>query len=60
MQLTVIAEGVETKAQELFLASEGCEEIQGFIVSRPLPAELFASNFLNPYRLVGAPQKAPV
>ncbi|RJG12290.1 EAL domain-containing protein [Pseudomonas cavernicola] len=60
MQLTVIAEGVETKAQEQFLASEGCEQIQGFIVSRPLPAEVFASNFLDPCHSIGAPQKAPV
>ncbi|MGX9079582.1 EAL domain-containing protein, partial [Klebsiella pneumoniae] len=41
MQLTVIAEGVETKAQELCLAAEGCLQIQGYVVSRPLSAEAF-------------------
>jgi EAL domain-containing protein (putative c-di-GMP-specific phosphodiesterase class I) len=60
MQLTVIAEGVETKAQELFLATEGCEQIQGFVISRPLPADAFAHNFLGPHRSVGTSEKAPV
>jgi EAL domain-containing protein (putative c-di-GMP-specific phosphodiesterase class I) len=60
MQFTVIAEGVETKAQELFLAAEGCEQIQGFVLSRPLAADAFAHNFLGPRRSVGAAEKAPV
>lgn len=47
MQLTVIAEGVETQAQQLFLASEGCEQIQGYIVSLPLPPDEFAATFLR-------------
>ncbi len=46
MQLTVIAEGVETKSQERFLALEGCQQIQGYVLSRPLPAETFAERFL--------------
>ncbi|WP_271410370.1 bifunctional diguanylate cyclase/phosphodiesterase [Pseudomonas sp. Q1-7] len=60
LQLTVIAEGVETKAQEYFLAAEGCEQIQGFIVSSPLPADTFERKFLSPLPAVGAQQKAPV
>ena len=60
MQLTVIAEGVETRAQELFLAAEGCEQIQGFIVSRAIHADAFAQNFLSPLHSVGATEKAPV
>nr|WP_298144467.1 EAL domain-containing protein [uncultured Pseudomonas sp.] len=60
MQLTVIAEGVETATQELFLANEGCEQIQGFVISRPLPADAFAHNFLGPHRSVGTSEKAPV
>ena len=47
MQLTIIAEGVETPAQQRFLAAEGCEQIQGYIVSLPLPAEQFAARFLR-------------
>jgi diguanylate cyclase (GGDEF)-like protein len=49
LQLSVIAEGVETAAQLAFLKNEGCDEVQGFYFSRPLPAgeiaELLAKDF---------------
>jgi EAL domain-containing protein (putative c-di-GMP-specific phosphodiesterase class I) len=38
--LSVVAEGVETRAQAEFLARGGCEEFQGFLISRPVPASL--------------------
>jgi len=39
----VVAEGVETEAQMLRLQELGCNEIQGFWFSRPLPADQFAA-----------------
>ena len=39
--LEVIAEGVETAGQRLFLATHGCEWCQGFLISRPLPVADF-------------------
>ncbi|KAA6171961.1 EAL domain-containing protein [Pseudomonas marginalis] len=47
MQFTIIAEGVETPAQQAFLTAEGCEQMQGYIVSLPLPADIFAATFLH-------------
>lgn len=46
LKLKVIAEGVETKAQRTLLASYQCDEAQGYLFSRPLPAEEF-SNLLH-------------
>ncbi len=37
--LDVVAEGVETEAQLKYLLSIGCEKIQGYLISKPLPAD---------------------
>jgi len=36
--MVITAEGVETKAQLDWLQSAGCTEVQGYLVSQPLPA----------------------
>ena len=39
LHLTVVAEGVETQAQANYLRNHGCDVLQGFLFSKPLPAE---------------------
>ena len=41
--MRVVAEGVETEAQAKFLKERGCDEIQGYLVSKPLPPNDFVS-----------------
>lgn len=41
LNLKVIAEGVETKDHEAFLIAEGCDEVQGFRYSKPVPKDEF-------------------
>jgi diguanylate cyclase len=45
--LRTIAEGVESEGQLAFLAEHGCEEIQGYLISRPVPATTFEQRFLR-------------
>jgi diguanylate cyclase len=47
LHLNVIAEGVETVEQLLFLKQHDCLIIQGFLYSKPLPADVFERQFLN-------------
>ena len=39
--LNVIAEGVETEAQQSFLVKHGCHNFQGYLFSKPVPVEQF-------------------
>lgn len=47
LSLTVIAEGVETEAQETFLRGISCDESQGFYFSRPTSADAFSALLRN-------------
>jgi len=47
LELTVIAEGVENTEQLGFLRAERCDEIQGYLVSRPMPGDTFSDWLLE-------------
>jgi diguanylate cyclase (GGDEF)-like protein/PAS domain S-box-containing protein len=48
----VIAEGVETVEQLEFLRDSGCDEVQGYLFSRPLPADAFEQALRENWLLV--------
>jgi len=52
LNLSIIAEGVETKEQKEFLLDNGCNNIQGYFYAKPMPA-----NELEEYLLKGLPNK---
>ena len=47
LNLKVIAEGVETVDHEDFLREEGCDEVQGFKYTKPLPQDQFREYVVN-------------
>jgi diguanylate cyclase (GGDEF)-like protein/PAS domain S-box-containing protein len=55
LDISVIAEGVETNAQLRLLAAERCDQVQGFLTSRPIAPE----QMLNLLRSVDAQQRDP-
>jgi diguanylate cyclase (GGDEF)-like protein/PAS domain S-box-containing protein len=50
LDLTVIAEGVETQEQLKYLSSLGCDVVQGFLFSKSLPAPVFEELLLEQRR----------
>jgi len=43
LNLTVVAEGVETLDQQTFLQDNNCDQMQGFFFSKPIPSDQFAA-----------------
>ena len=47
LDLTVITEGIETESQFDIIKETNCDQIQGYFIGRPLPAEEITTKFLN-------------
>lgn len=47
LAIKTVAEGVETQEQLAFLSARGCDEVQGYLYSRPLAPEQFEAFALN-------------
>ena len=47
LKLKVVAEGVETEEQSRLLRLLNCDEMQGFLFSKPVPGEIFETRFLT-------------
>jgi EAL domain-containing protein (putative c-di-GMP-specific phosphodiesterase class I) len=52
LNMTVLAEGVETDLQASYMHSCACDQIQGYLISRPLPASEF-ERLLYPASMIG-------
>jgi diguanylate cyclase (GGDEF)-like protein/PAS domain S-box-containing protein len=46
LNLKVVAEGVETDEQSRLLRLLNCDEMQGFVISKPVPSEIFEARYL--------------
>lgn len=55
LNLKTTAEGVETEEQLTFLRQQGCDEIQGYLISPPVPPERIVQ-LLRGYNLYNVPQ----
>ena len=65
--LTVVAEGIETEAAAAALATMGCDQGQGYLFSRPVPAEQFEGWLTHHHHVVsarrrsaGRPESSPI
>lgn len=45
MELTLVAEGVETDAQRDYLCARGCDTLQGYLLGRPQPVDAFEQRY---------------
>jgi diguanylate cyclase (GGDEF)-like protein/PAS domain S-box-containing protein len=42
LEMSIVAEGIETEEQLAFLAQEGCDAVQGYLIGKPLPIGQYA------------------
>jgi EAL domain-containing protein (putative c-di-GMP-specific phosphodiesterase class I)/PAS domain-containing protein len=52
LKISVVAEGVETQDQLNFLRKFSCDEIQGYLISKPISASDFEEKFLNNFSII--------
>jgi sensor c-di-GMP phosphodiesterase-like protein len=52
LDLKVVAEGIETQEQALFLKKEGCDLGQGYFYSKPLEREKFTEFYKNSQNII--------
>jgi diguanylate cyclase (GGDEF)-like protein/PAS domain S-box-containing protein len=43
LEMSIVAEGVETEAQLSFLSEEGCDSVQGYLIGKPAPIDHYAA-----------------
>ena len=48
LQVPIVAEGVETEKEVEFLKARGCDMVQGYYFSKPLPASEFEKKLQEP------------
>ena len=60
LEMSIVAEGVETAEQLAFLAQEGCDAVQGYLLGKPAPIVQYATlvgrnpaNAMEPARKTG-------
>jgi diguanylate cyclase (GGDEF)-like protein len=53
LKLSIVAEGVETKNQEAFLKQYGCQQVQGYLYSKPVPLAEFLELLGNGRKVQG-------
>jgi diguanylate cyclase (GGDEF)-like protein/PAS domain S-box-containing protein len=60
MEMSIVAEGVETEEQLSFLAGQGCDVVQGYLIGRPLPISQYGAmvgrasrDVMEPARKIG-------
>ncbi|MBS0529168.1 MAG: EAL domain-containing protein [Proteobacteria bacterium] len=57
LEVSIVAEGVETQEQLGFLADEGCDSVQGYLIGKPKPIAQYAALVGRPPQIAEAPTR---